>query len=145
MKRQITVSKGGGEISKDKRPKELFRPPEISDKECLMRFCWGFNRSERDRYYFYVSLLLIETEMDLKDLLKVTLKQIENKTFTNEYPLTNPTVIKWLCRYSESKKCSFLLAKRSRQSYTYFFRKMMRKSGKVLAQRRIIPLLKRKK
>jgi len=145
MKRQITVSKGGGEKSKDKRPKELFSQQAISDKEFLMRFCWGFGISERDRYYYSVSLLLIETGMHLQDLLKVTLKQIENKTFTNEYPLANRTVIKWLCRYSESKKCNFLLAKRSRQSYTYYFQKMMRKSGKVLALRRIVPLLKKKK
>jgi hypothetical protein len=113
------------------------------DKEILMRFCWGFGTSERDRYYYYVSLLLIETGMHLQDLLRLTIKQAESIKFRNDYPAIDPEIINWLRKYSRKRNCCYLLAKRCRKSYTYFFRQIMRKSGKVCACRRIVPALKR--
>ncbi|MDP8287968.1 MAG: hypothetical protein RAP03_14960 [Candidatus Electryonea clarkiae] len=137
---------GSGESGEKRvKAKELFRQPVISDKELVMRFCWGFGRSERDRYYYYVSLLLIETGMHLQDLLKVTITHVKNRAFINQYPHLDSRLINWLMRYSEKRNCCYLLAKRCRKSYTYFFKKMMRRSGKVAALRRIVPLLKKKK
>ena len=119
------------------------RQARIIDKKLLMRFCWGFERSERDRYYYYVSLLLIETGMHLQDLLKMTIKQAKKQAFIKQYPQIDIWVINWLGRYAEKRNCCFLLAKRCRKSYTYFFRKKMSKSGKVAVLKRIVPLLKR--
>jgi len=141
MVKKSTVSKRGSERGKNKNA--VIKPSIRQDKEILMRFCWGFGTSERDRYYYYVSLLLIETSMHLQDLLMLTIKQAESKKFKNTYPDSDPVIIAWLKTYSKTRNCCYLLAKRCRKSYTYFFRQMMRKSGKVYACRRIVPVFKR--
>jgi hypothetical protein len=112
------------------------------EKEIIARLCWSFDKTEKDRYYYYVTLLLIWTGTALKDLLQITVRQAESVSFQKRYPLIDSFVISRLKRISENKNCSFLLSVRCRKSYIYYFRKLIRKSGMKKCTKRIVPVLK---
>ncbi len=113
------------------------------DKEFLAWFFWGFGRTEKEKYYFYVSLLLIETGMDLQDLLQLTIKEAESQRFKARFPQLDLYLINQLKKRAEKKKCQFLLSARCRKSYIYFFRKILRR-GRGEKDMRVIPRLKKR-
>ena len=123
----------------EKKSEEQLR----QDKEFLAWFFWGFGSTEKEKYYFYVSLLLIETGMDLQDLLQVTIKEAESKRFKTQFPQLDPYLITRLTKIAEKKKCQFLLSARCRKSYIYFFRKILRR-GRGEKDMRVIPRLKKR-